>query len=120
MWTTENRAKYDRSGLRYPSDLTDAEWLLIAPLIPPAENWIGPDSRHPRDIGMAHPLGGWLGGPGASDDGCDVTLELAAYKLGTRTVVAHALIQLRELGRVLSPMTRSGVIRAFDGSRQQA
>src|SRR5690348_2402253 len=30
MWTTENRAKYDRSGLRYPSDLTDAEWLLIA------------------------------------------------------------------------------------------
>ena len=37
MWTTENRAKYDRSGLRYPSDLTDAEWLLIAPLIPPAK-----------------------------------------------------------------------------------
>jgi transposase len=37
MWTTENRAKYDRSGLRYPSDLTDAEWLLIGPLIPPAK-----------------------------------------------------------------------------------
>ena len=37
MWTTENRAKYDRTGLRYPSDLTDTEWLLIAPLIPPAK-----------------------------------------------------------------------------------
>jgi transposase len=37
MWTTENRAKYDRSALRYPSDLTDTEWLLIAPLIPPAK-----------------------------------------------------------------------------------
>ena len=37
MWTTENRPKYDRSGLRYPSDLTDAEWLLIGPLIPPAK-----------------------------------------------------------------------------------
>jgi transposase len=37
MWTTENRARYDRSRLRYPSDLTDAEWDLIAPLIPPAK-----------------------------------------------------------------------------------
>jgi transposase len=37
MWTTENRARYDRSRLRYPSDLTDAEWNLIAPLIPPAK-----------------------------------------------------------------------------------
>jgi len=25
MWTTENRGRYDRSMLRYPSDLTDAE-----------------------------------------------------------------------------------------------
>jgi transposase len=37
MWTAENRARYDRSKLRYPSDLTDAEWALIAPLIPPAK-----------------------------------------------------------------------------------
>ena len=37
MWTNENRARYDRSGLRYPSDVTDAEWALIAPLIPPAK-----------------------------------------------------------------------------------
>ena len=28
MWTVENRARYDRSKLRYPSDLTDAEWEL--------------------------------------------------------------------------------------------
>ena len=34
MWTVENRGRYDRSGLRYPSDLTDAEWALVAPLIP--------------------------------------------------------------------------------------
>ena len=26
MWTVENRARYDRSKLRYPSDLTDDEW----------------------------------------------------------------------------------------------
>jgi hypothetical protein len=33
MWTTENRHRYDRSKLRYPSDLTDEEWAIIAPLI---------------------------------------------------------------------------------------
>jgi transposase len=37
MWTAENRARYDRSKLRYPSDLTDEEWAIIAPLIPPAK-----------------------------------------------------------------------------------
>lgn len=37
MWTKENRGRYDRSGLRYPSDLTDAEWAHVAPLIPPAK-----------------------------------------------------------------------------------
>ena len=37
MWTDENRGRYDRSRLRYPSDLTDAEWDLIRPLIPPCK-----------------------------------------------------------------------------------
>ena len=37
MWTKENRARYDRSKLRYPSDLTDEEWAQVAPLIPPAK-----------------------------------------------------------------------------------
>jgi transposase len=36
MWTSENRARYDRSQLRYPSDLTDEEWAHVEPLIPPA------------------------------------------------------------------------------------
>ena len=37
MWTSENRGRYDRSKLRYPSDLTDAEWALVEPLIRPAK-----------------------------------------------------------------------------------
>ena len=37
MWTSENRGRYDCSKLRYPSDLTDDEWALIKPLIPPAK-----------------------------------------------------------------------------------
>ena len=36
MWTVENRARYDRSKLRYPSDLTDQEWALAKPYIPRA------------------------------------------------------------------------------------
>jgi transposase len=38
MWTVENRGRYDRSKLRYPSDLTDAEWQLVEPLIPPGKH----------------------------------------------------------------------------------
>ena len=44
MWTAENRRRYDRSRLRYPSDLTDGEWALVAPLIPPAKR--GGNRRH--------------------------------------------------------------------------
>jgi hypothetical protein len=29
MWTKKSRARYDRSGLRYPSDLTDGEWAIL-------------------------------------------------------------------------------------------
>ena len=43
MWTQENRSRYDRNGLRYPSDLTGAEWAVIAPLIPPGKR--GGDKR---------------------------------------------------------------------------
>ncbi len=37
MWTDENRGRYDRSKLRYPSDLTDEEWAQVEPLLPPAK-----------------------------------------------------------------------------------
>lgn len=34
-WTEITRAHYVRDGLRYASDLTEAEWKLIEPLMPP-------------------------------------------------------------------------------------
>lgn len=37
MWTAETRREYERKAPRYPSDLTDGEWALVAPLIPPAK-----------------------------------------------------------------------------------
>jgi transposase len=36
MWTAENRGKYDRTGQRYPSDVTDEEWALVEPHLPTA------------------------------------------------------------------------------------
>ena len=38
MWTPEHRRAANRNGLRYPSDLTDDEWALVAPMIPPARH----------------------------------------------------------------------------------
>ena len=50
MWTTENRHRYDRDKLRYPSDLTDAEWHLIKPLIPPAKRGGGKRTVNMREV----------------------------------------------------------------------
>ena len=37
MWKPEHRRAADRTGLRYPSDLSDGEWLIVEPMIPPAK-----------------------------------------------------------------------------------
>jgi transposase len=36
MWKAEHRRTAGHRGLRYPNDLTDAEWALVEPMIPPA------------------------------------------------------------------------------------
>lgn len=50
MWTAENRARYNRDHLRYPSDLTDEEWKYIEPLIPPAKKGGGKRRVKMREI----------------------------------------------------------------------
>lgn len=35
VWTEITRPKYLRVGVRYATDLTDAEWLIVAPFMPP-------------------------------------------------------------------------------------
>jgi transposase len=50
MWTNENRARYDRSKLRYPSDLTDEEWALVAPLIPAPKPGGNKRTRDMREV----------------------------------------------------------------------
>jgi transposase len=39
-----------QSRKKYPSDLTDEQWAIVAPLIPPAKS--GPRGGHPRQVDM--------------------------------------------------------------------
>lgn len=55
MWTKTNRGKYNRDGLRYPSDLTDEEWALVEPLIPPAKR-----GGRRREVNVREVLNGLL------------------------------------------------------------
>ena len=50
MWTTESRVRHDRDKLRYPSDLTDDEWALVGPLIPPAKRGGRKRTKDGRDL----------------------------------------------------------------------
>jgi transposase len=54
MWTVENRQRYDRSKLRYPSDLTDEEWRVFKPLVPKARP--GGNRRHVDERDVANGL----------------------------------------------------------------
>ncbi len=36
MWTDATREKYEREAHRYASDLSDTEWCVIEPHMPPA------------------------------------------------------------------------------------
>ena len=52
MWRTGHRTAAKRArGVRYPSDLSDAEWALVAPLIPPAKR-----GGRPRDVNLREVL----------------------------------------------------------------
>lgn len=55
MWTMENRCRYERRGLRYPSDLTDEEWCLLEPMIPPAKR-----GGRPRTVDVREVINGLL------------------------------------------------------------
>ena len=55
MWTSENRARYNRDHLRYPSDTTEEEWTELGSLIPPARR-----GGRKRTVNMREVLNGLL------------------------------------------------------------
>ena len=53
MWTVENRSRYERRGLRYPTDLTDEEWALVEQHIRPAKRGGRPRTTSMREVANA-------------------------------------------------------------------
>ena len=53
MWTPATRRQHSRKSLRYETDLTDAEWSLIAPLLPAS-----PARGRPHKWGMREIVNG--------------------------------------------------------------
>ena len=51
MWKPEHRRATDQHSVRYPSDLSDAEWALIGSMIPPAKR-----GGRPRDVNVREVL----------------------------------------------------------------
>ena len=49
-WTETTRARYERHSGRYARDLTDQEWGLIAPFLPPPKTTGRPRSTAMRDV----------------------------------------------------------------------
>jgi transposase len=49
-WTEFTRCQHARAGGRYASDLTDAEWALIEPLMPPRRTTGRPRKTDLRDV----------------------------------------------------------------------
>jgi putative transposase len=49
-WNDTARAQHNRDHLRYPSDLTDAEWALVVAFIPPARPGGRPRTTDMREV----------------------------------------------------------------------
>ena len=88
MWTDTTRKQFARSGLRLPSDLTDAEWAVLEPLFPPRSGRGWPPVWSYRQIveALLYLLRGGLpvadaaaGLVPAADDGAALLLPLARH-----------------------------------------
>ena len=49
-WTEAARREYRRAGARYASDMTDREWVLVAPFMPPARRLGRPRTTDLREV----------------------------------------------------------------------
>ena len=63
MWTPATRRQHKGAGLRYQTDLTDAEWAVIEPLMPGPSTGGRPPCWTQRDIlnAIFHVLRGGIG-----------------------------------------------------------
>ena len=137
MWTPTTRRHHSRAGLRYGSDLTDAEWALLRSLLPP-EGELGRKRAHPmREVlnAICYVLRGgiaWRLMPDTFPPWQTVYRWFARLRDdGTWETINHHLVMAdrERVGREASPTaavmdsqsvktTESGGVRGYDGGKK--
>ena len=117
MWTPATRKNYSRNGLRYQSDVTDEEWRVIEPYLPPAKGIGRPRGWPLREIViLRHALRLSVApvaeGPSALEHGLSLVCSLARC-LPVREDQPCAGDNGSRAGRARSQSFGTGRLRAF-------